>query len=191
MNEYDRKLELRITNSKITEIWKPIKRWEALYSVSNFGRIRSHHCSFSMAYNCREYKIMATVRAKRGRRKILLQDGKFHQTCYIHRLVAEAFLGVPRNDTTISIITKNGIGDDNFVDNLEIITEGKRPWCSHKIIYTDDEVRIGFDSIKEAAAKLNMSDDTIRYRLKSAHGRFIRGYKFEYNTEELTPTESK
>ena len=100
------------------EIWKEIKGYEGFYEVSNLGRVRSvdriikNHLYF-------------------GKIKKPSSNGKYLQiklnkmgkadTKYIHRLVAEMFLGFNTNaDLEINHIDHNKL--NNNVNNLEIVT---------------------------------------------------------------------
>ncbi len=99
----------------MNEIWRSILNFENLYEISNFGRIR---------------RIQPSRRLKAKRiLKPIIQNGYAHITLckdnkkirkQIHRLVLEAFVSLcPKN---MECNHKNGIKDDNRLDNLE--------WCT-------------------------------------------------------------
>lgn len=80
------------------EIWKEVKGYEGLYSVSNLGRVKSHNRTV----------IRCNGRPTHFKEKILsfeLHKGKYHkvQLCRngkvkknrVHRLVAQAFIPNP------------------------------------------------------------------------------------------------
>lgn len=87
------------------EIWKPIKGYEGLYEVSNFGRIRRY---LQLNTNNKGYKHIT-----------LIKDNKKTDVS-IHRLVAEAFL--PNPDNLPCVNHKDENPSNNFVNNLEYCT---------------------------------------------------------------------
>lgn len=87
------------------EIWKPIKGYEELYEISNFGRIRRY---LQLNTNNKGYKHIT-----------LIKDNKKTDVS-IHRLVAEAFLPNPYNLPCVNHKDENL--SNNFVNNLEYCT---------------------------------------------------------------------
>lgn len=79
----------------LNEIWLPIKGYEGLYDVSNFGRIRSHDYGHKGVT-----KILQTHAAKGYYVKVALwKEGKVRYF-RVHRLVAIAFLPAPQEGQT-------------------------------------------------------------------------------------------
>ena len=115
------------------EIWKDVVGYEGLYEVSNLGRVK--RLSKTVHMKCvdkregrrsqGEYtqsrvfpdKILKGTLSDKGYLTVgLTKDGK-QKNFRIHRLVAIAFIPNPHNKQEVN--HKNGIKDDNRVDNLE------------------------------------------------------------------------
>lgn len=109
------------------EIWRPVKRLNNLYEVSNLGNVRS------ISRTCIDSK----GRKQHIQGKILAKDlgiykqyyyvrihvkGVFNGRIMIHKLVAETFIPNPNNLPCINHKNENKL--DNRVENLE--------WCDHK-----------------------------------------------------------
>lgn len=92
------------------EEWKPIGRTNNRYSVSDKGHIRNNETGI----------ILKPVNAKKGYVKVNLNYGGKKHTHLIHRLVATEFIQNPENKPQVN--HKNGIKNDNRVDNLEWVT---------------------------------------------------------------------
>lgn len=105
------------------EIWKPVKGYEPLYEVSNFGRIRSKdrtvHCADGRT---RKFKgqIVAHGSHPRGYLKIGLSNLAKVDRLFVHRLVADAFIPNPENKEFVNHI--DGVKTNNKADNLEWVT---------------------------------------------------------------------
>lgn len=96
----------------IDEQWLPIKEYEDLYEISNYGRVRS------LNYMNKGIRKVLACHARRGYyiKVALVKDGS---TRYfrVHRLVAQAFLPPPiEGQTQVEHINTNK--RDNRVENL-------------------------------------------------------------------------
>lgn len=94
------------------ERWRDVPGYEGLYLVSDRGQIFSFFTG----------SLRASVIAGRGYRSVQLSDGLGHKKRhYVHRLVAEAFIGPP-TDESMTVNHKNLDKNDNRVENLEWMT---------------------------------------------------------------------
>lgn len=101
------------------EIWKDIKNYEGKYQISNTGMIRNNYGKLLKPFNKHGKK---KYDPNNDYLKIHLYKNKRKNIFSVHRLVAEAFIPNPYNLPQIN--HKNGIKNDNNVDNLE--------WCTCK-----------------------------------------------------------
>lgn len=111
----------------VDEIWRPIKNYEGLYEISNFGNVKSLE-RYSDTKNKYGYmkrsvkeKILNPSISSKGYMKVTLSNDK-NKIFSVHRLVAQAFLPNPDNLPQVNHI--DGNKQNNKVDNLE--------WCTNK-----------------------------------------------------------
>ena len=106
------------------EIWKPIKNYEDLYMISNYGNIKSldRTTKNGSGYYIKKGKILKKHINNKGYEYVRLKDNKTPNKQYIHRLVAQAFIPNPDNKPQINHKDCNPL--NNNVSNLE--------WCTRK-----------------------------------------------------------
>ena len=176
-------------NNKTPEKWVSINGYDGLYSVSNHGRIASHHWG--------KYRILQQHTNHRGYYKVsLTKNGKL-TTFSVHRLVAEHFLPNPYGLTEINHKDENK--SNNIVNNLE--------WCSRSynvnygtrtsrqrlstikgVVQFDKngDVVAEYDSITQASKRIGASTSHIvgccKRKYPSARG-FIWRYSREVQNE--------
>lgn len=163
----------------ILEVWMPVKNLEEYFKVSNTGQIRS----FDRLVNIRnggkrlsKARILSQNINPKGYAYVtLFSNGKAcNNTRLVHRIIAEAF--IPNPDNKPQVNHKNGIRDDNRIENLEWCTSSEnnqhaydflgrkalgRPigWpSSTRRKVKCDTLDIVFDSVREAMSKLGVNN---------------------------------
>jgi len=117
------------------EIWKPVKNYEGLYEISNFGNVKSlSRLEFVSGVNYfrqRRGRILKPRLNRGGYVKCyLLKNGK-SKTRTVHQLVAEAFLNHIPCGHKLVVNHINFIRNDNRVENLEIVTSRENTNLKH------------------------------------------------------------
>lgn len=97
------------------EIWKDVIGYEDVYQVSSVGRVKSLHPGKH------RYGRMLCHRMSRGYPRVTLSRRGKKRHIYVHRLVAEAFLGPPPSPE-YQVNHKNGDKTDPRPENLEWVT---------------------------------------------------------------------
>lgn len=91
------------------EIWKNIPGYKSLYKASNLGRIK----------NAKDY-VLSSGDNGNGYKSLCLWKNRKDKRHYVHRLIALTFIPNPDNKSTVN--HKNGIKNDNKLNNLEWMT---------------------------------------------------------------------
>lgn len=103
--------------------WYPINGYENLYEINKKGEIRRigypNKNENNTYYNKLPFKLKLH-HDKDGYFRVSLNNGNKKKMKYVHRLVCQTFLDNPNNLPQVN--HKNGIKDDNRLENLE--------WCS-------------------------------------------------------------
>lgn len=103
------------------EIWKDVVDFEGCYQISNIGRLRSmDRIVGKKSPRFQKGVIIKLCTAKSGYQYLDLHRDNLDFGTNIHRLVAMAFIPNPKNKPQVN--HKNGIRDDNRVENLEWAT---------------------------------------------------------------------
>lgn len=182
------------------EIWLDIPGYGGNYQASNLGRIKSigrNVPTFYGKFRKIDTKLLKPINHKGYVRYRMTFNGKSKDPSG-HRLVALTF--IPNPDNLPEVNHKNGIKNDNRVENLE--------WCthSHNILHAYEtglavgamtnktgalhpnskkvlclETNQAFDSQKEAAEHLNISISSISHFF-NRNKKTAKGYTFKYIT---------
>lgn len=108
------------------EIWKPIKGYDGIYEVSNYGRIKSH--------KYKKERILKCYINNKGYCKIDLLKNGTEVKYLVHRLVAETFIPNPNNYPCIN--HKDEDKTNNFVyinpDGTVDFDKSNLEWCNYQ-----------------------------------------------------------
>ena len=179
------------------EVWKDIDGYNGVYQVSSLGRVRSNGYYYNIG-NSKRYaspKIISQSYTVEGYLVCsLTKDGKTTQY-KVHRLIAMAFIPNPENKPQIN--HKNGVKDDNRLDDLEWATSKENTIHAHKsglckkkgraypVAQLDDFgnfIKV-FDSARSAALLIKKSDSNLSKICRKGYGT-CGGYKWKYITQE-------
>lgn len=143
------------------EIWKDVKGYEGLYLVSNFGRIK--RLPLGKQYPSRQtHNNIRKLAIKNGYYVVNLSKNGVVKYCFVHRLVAIAFL--PNPDNLPFINHKDETRTNNRVENLE--------WCTHQY-----NVNYGTARIRQSISRANNPNEpAIRKLVGEKNSRAVRQY---------------
>ncbi|MDD5701037.1 MAG: NUMOD4 domain-containing protein [Dehalococcoidales bacterium] len=102
------------------EIWLPVVGFEALYEVSNFGRIRR----IKQCRGAQVGRVKKPQKLNGGYLLVQLWKNNKYYPRLVHVLVITAFQGPPPEDD-LETNHKNGIKEDNRNTNLEWVTHSE------------------------------------------------------------------
>ena len=164
------------------EIFKPIPKFKShrlsIYNVSNYGKVK----------NINTGNILSNVPDGDGYDRLhLYDDSKQYVNCFVHRLVALAFLDQPTKKTRNKVNHIDENKSNNHVSNLEWVTNRKNIVHStgKPVIQMDKKsgkIIDEFDSLGQAKRKLGFKGSTGGSINDCCHGRCktAYGYKWEF-----------
>lgn len=165
------------------QIWKKIPGFDD-YIISNEGKIKS--------LNYRNKGIIKEI--KQHNDKDGYKVSVLNQCCHsTHRLVAKTFL--EDYDEKLQVNHKNGIKNDNRIENLEMVTNKENSQHRTKVLKKGritpvlmldkitNEIIKEFDSTREAERIMNIEHSTISKVCKGKK-KTAGGYKCKYKEKE-------
>jgi hypothetical protein len=109
------------------EVWKDIEGFEGYYEVSSHGRIRSVERDIVERNGNKIQHIKGRIRKQimgtMGYYMLHLNKDVHYKSCFVHRLVAEAFIPNPENKPEVNHI--DSVRHHNNVNNLEWVTHSE------------------------------------------------------------------
>lgn len=182
------------------EIWKTIENFEGFYEVSNFGKVRSLDRVLNNG-NKATGQILKQKTDKDGYKRVGFCKNGERYHFIVHRLVATAF--IPNTYNLPYINHKDGVRDNNHVDNLEWCDNSYNQWhrChinnnppnndykKQKVVAIhENRYELSFDSVAECAIYFKVSRTCINRKInnKSSNPSYatkipqLKGVYFKY-----------
>lgn len=154
------------------EVFKDVIGYEGRYQVSNRGRVKSlartstDSIGRNMSWN---EKMLKLPLDRFGYPKVELRDGQNGAMHRVHRLVAIAFIPNPEEKGQVN--HKDGVKDNNFLDNLEWATRKENiqhGWRTGLIVPSNPNLNGNLQGEKVPLSKLK-EKDIVYIRENSRH----------------------
>lgn len=142
------------------EIYRHINGFSDRYEVSSIGNVKANVALVEFRYGQKRIakeRVLNQKTDKDGYKRVTLHSESKRKYVFVHRLVAAAFLG---DITGFEINHKNGIKDDNRVENLEIVTGSQNQkhkyqvlGCSGSLLGKTGELHPSAESVEQIELK--------------------------------------
>ena len=139
----------------IAEEWRPVVGFDGEFEVSSDGHVRSLDRTVVDTRNGRCWKycgrILSTWRNHHGYTSVSINSNSRKRVRLVHRLMAEAFFGSQRPGMEVN--HKNGIRDDNRLENLEWCTRSENQTHAATLPHTPRGRKKGGPSYSDAQVR--------------------------------------
>ena len=117
------------------EVWKDVIGYEGLYQISNLGRIKSLKRTVKKSNGSTKFVREKIIKKKTnyGYENVALSKNGIVSTKKVHRIIAEVFIPNPENKKTIN--HKNGIRNDNRIENIEWSTYSENNFHAYRVLH--------------------------------------------------------
>ncbi len=161
-------------------IWKDVLGFEGFYKVNDAGDVMTIATCFRSS---KPGKILKpTIQKKTGYAIVRLWRDKKPHAKYVHRIVAEAFLGPCPSGYEVNHKHEDGNRTRNNIGNLEYLTRSENNLHSYRVLGRKAAPTYGE---KHHKAKLNWSlVDEIRkeFELVRSYAKLAKKYKVDWTT---------
>lgn len=164
------------------EIWKEVPGYDGRYLVSSHGKVYSKYLNREVSLNDRGNGYLFVVLSRKGKKK----------NVFVHKLVAELFVGNPNNLKEVDHI--DGNKTNNHYSNLRFVTH-RENMCNPVSVKVRNEAIIKkqgvpievykngikiaeYSCLMEAARNLNCCCTNISKHLRGI-GKQVKGYVFK------------
>lgn len=139
---------MRHDESRKQEEWKVIPNTQNRYEISNYGRVRSVERVIHYPNGYNKYhpaKILKLTNDYYGYPMLNIRNNGKFVTYKVHRLVAQMFIPNPQNKKEVN--HKNGVKEDNYVENLEWVTSRENKIHAIKMGLSNPVANLRYDNI--------------------------------------------
>jgi len=146
---------------QLIEIWKPIKNYEGLYEISNYGRVKSLAKSWIAGFNTIRTKPTTVLREminNHGYKQVILSGNGKRKTIKISLLIWDHFGDKPRNGRKLQVDHIDNIKTHDWIWNLQLLSQVDNLIKYHKAqTYTSKYIGVIFrDDMQKWIAEIQL-----------------------------------